>query len=62
MEFKHILCGHNNFALSIHNQAIRDGLVLDEHLATVCTLENNKISQIETFVSDVEGVNNFFVI
>jgi len=29
-------------------------------LATVCTIYNGKISKIETYVSDVDGVNAFF--
>jgi ketosteroid isomerase-like protein len=60
MELKNILYGQYNFALSIHNQATKENLVLDEYLATVCTLQNEKIVKIETFVSDVDGVNAFF--
>jgi uncharacterized protein len=60
MVLKHILYGQYNFALSIHNQAKKGNLILDEHLATVCTLHNDKIVKIETFVSDVDGVNAFF--
>jgi ketosteroid isomerase-like protein len=60
MELKNILYGQYGFALSIHNQATKDNLILDEHLATVCTVRNEKIAKIETFVSDVDGVNAFF--
>jgi uncharacterized protein len=60
MELKHILYGQYNFALSIHNQATKEKVILDEYLATVCTLYNEKIVKIETFVSDVDGVNAFF--
>jgi len=60
LELKHILCGQYNVALSVHNQAVRGKLVLDEHLATVCTIRDGKISKIETYVSDVNGVNAFF--
>ena len=61
LELKHILYGQYNFALSIHNQASRGNLILDEHLATVCTIYNGKIAKIETYVSDVDGVNKFFI-
>lgn len=61
LELKHILYGQYNFALSIHNQASRGDLILDEYLATVCTIYNGKIAKIETYVSDVEGVNKFFI-
>ena len=40
LELKHILYGQYNFALSIHNQASRGDVVLEEHLATVWTLTN----------------------
>jgi uncharacterized protein len=60
MELKHFLYGQYNFALSIHNQAAKGNLILDEYLATVCTVRNEKIVKIETFVSDVDGVNAFF--
>ena len=38
-------------ALAIHNQATRGDLVLDEHLATVCTITDGRISAIETYLS-----------
>jgi len=61
MELKNILYGQYNFALSIHNQATKGDIILDEYLDTVCTMRNEKIVKIETFVSDVEGVNAFFI-
>ena len=60
LELKHILYGQYNVALFVHNQATRGELILDEYLATVCTIYNGKISKIETYVSDVDGVNAFF--
>jgi len=60
LELKHILYGQYNVTLSVHNQASRDGLILDEHLATVCTILNGKISKIETYISDIAGLNAFF--
>jgi len=60
LELKHILYGQYNVALSVHNQAIRGELILDEHLTTVCTIRDGKISKIETYLSDIDGVNAFF--
>ena len=60
LELKHILYGQYNVALSVHNQASRGELILDEYLATVCTIRDGKISKIETYVSDIDGVNAFF--
>jgi hypothetical protein len=59
-ELQFILMSRDNLALAIHNQATRGELVLDEHLATVCTLSDGKIVGIETFLSEVDGMNAFF--
>jgi ketosteroid isomerase-like protein len=56
-----ILVSPDNFALSLHNTATRKGRILDEHLATVCFLRDGKIAAIETYLSDVDGMNAFFV-
>ncbi|MGW7008699.1 nuclear transport factor 2 family protein [Streptomyces sp. NPDC054933] len=60
-EFQRVLVSRDNLALSLHNTAERDGVVLDEYLATVCFLREGKIAAIETYLSDVEGMNAFFV-
>lgn len=58
---EHILLSRDNMALALHNTAARPDVVLDEHLATVCTLQNGKITAIETYLSDVDGMNAFFI-
>jgi uncharacterized protein len=57
---KHALYGQFGFALSLHNTAKRGDLVLDEHLATVCSLREDKIRRIDTYLSDVPMANAFF--
>lgn len=57
----HILVSRDNVALSLHNTARQGDRVLDEYLATVCRLKDSKIAAIETFLSDVDGMNAFFV-
>ena len=59
-QLHHVLYGLNDVALSLHNQAKRGTLILDEKVATVCTIKNRKITAINTFLSDVDMVNNFF--
>lgn len=59
-ELEHILLSRDNMALGLHNTAERDGVRLDEHLATVCRLRGDEICEIETFLSDVPGMNRFF--
>ncbi|MFF8652669.1 nuclear transport factor 2 family protein [Streptomyces huasconensis] len=57
----HLLVSKENVALSLHNTAHREDAVLDEHLATVCRLRDGKIASIETYLSDVPGMNAFFI-
>lgn len=57
---KHVLYGQFGSTLSLHNTAKRGDLVLDEHLATVCSLREDKISRIDTYLSDVPMANAFF--
>ncbi|MEU6347407.1 nuclear transport factor 2 family protein [Streptomyces sp. NPDC046977] len=60
-ELLNILVSRDNVALSLHNTAHRDDAVLDEYLATVMQLRDGKVASIETFLSDVPGMNAFFV-
>ena len=57
---QHVLVSRENMALSLHNEARRGDLLLDEHLATVCRIEEGKIAAIETYLSDVDVMNRFF--
>jgi hypothetical protein len=45
----------------LRNTARQGDRVLDEYLATVCRLKDGKIAAIETFLSDVDGMNAFFI-
>ena len=60
-ELLHLLVSRENMALSLHNTAHREDAVLDEYLATVCRLRDGRIASIETYLSDVPGMNAFFV-
>ena len=59
-DLEHVLLSRDNVALALHNTADRAGVRLDEHLATVCRMRGGLIWQIETFLSDVPGMNRFF--
>ena len=59
-ELENILLSRDNMALGLHNTGERDGARLDEKLATVCRLREGRIAEIETFLSDVPGMNRFF--
>ncbi|WP_436844968.1 hypothetical protein [Streptomyces roseoverticillatus] len=60
-ELLHVLVSRENVALSLHNTAQRPDAVLDEYLTTVCRLRDGRIAGIETYLSDVPGMNAFFV-
>jgi hypothetical protein len=57
---QNVLVSRDNMALSLHNTARRGDVILDEYLATVCQIEEGKITAIETHLSDVEVMNAFF--
>ena len=61
IEIEHIVYGFCDVALHLHNTAKRDGRILDEYLTTVCHLDGDKIRRLDTFISDVEMLNAFFV-
>jgi hypothetical protein len=56
----HVLVSRDNVALNIHNEAQHGDLRLDEHLATVLTVDGSRVRHIETFLSDVGGMDVFF--
>ena len=58
---KHLLVGHHGAALSLHNTAQRGSLVFDEHLATVLDIRDGQVTGINTYLSDIVGLNAFFV-
>ncbi|PHQ52379.1 ketosteroid isomerase [Streptomyces cinnamoneus] len=60
-ELLHVLVSRENMALSLHNTAQRPDAILDEYLTTVCRLRDGRIADIETYLSDVPGMNAFFV-
>lgn len=60
-ELLHLLVGQYGLTLSLHNTATRGALILDEYLATVCQLREDRISGIDTYLSDLKGFDAFFV-
>ncbi|WP_310724345.1 nuclear transport factor 2 family protein [Streptomyces sp. N2A] len=60
-ELLHILIGAHGAALSLRNTATApDGRELDEHLATVLTIRSGRITAIDSYLSDVDGMSTFF--
>jgi uncharacterized protein len=61
IEVEHIVFGYQDVALHLHNTGKRGNKILDEYLTTVCLLRENKIHRLDTFISDVDMLNAFFV-
>lgn len=61
VQLHNVLAGEPGVILSLNNTAMRGSLVLDEQVAIVCDVSNGKICRITTHLSDVEGINTFFV-
>jgi uncharacterized protein len=61
LEVMHVVLGHEGVALLLHNTGKWKGKVLDEHLTTVCTLRDGKIARLDTYISDIPMVNDYFV-
>jgi hypothetical protein len=60
LEILHVVFGYEGVALLLHNTANRNGKILDEYLTTVCTLRNNRIARLDTYISDIPMLNAFF--
>ncbi len=60
-DLKYILVGLNGFTLSLHNTASRGNLLLDEQVAIVFEVKGGKIISMATYLSDVPGINAFFI-
>jgi hypothetical protein len=61
IEVEHVVFGYQDVAIRAHNTGKRGDKILDEYLATVFRLRENKIYRIDTFLSNVDMVNAFFV-
>lgn len=61
IRLEYFMLGRTSFILKLHNTAQRGSLVLDEHLGTVCTVQNGLIATADTHLSDIDGMNAFFV-
>lgn len=60
-QLKHILIGLQGFTLSLHNTAQREQLLLDEQVAIVFGVHEGQIVSMATYLSDVAGINQFFI-
>lgn len=61
IDFRHVLHGLEDVAVLLHNTGEHNGRTLDEHLITLLRLRDGKIYRAETLISDVAGLNAFFI-
>jgi uncharacterized protein len=60
LEIMHVVLGYEGMALLLHNTGTWQGKTLDEYLTTVCTLRDGKIARLDTYISDIPMVNEYF--
>jgi ketosteroid isomerase-like protein len=60
IEIEHVVFGLQDVALHLHNTGHNGGKVLDEHLTTVLHFDGGKIRRLDTFISDVPMLNDYF--
>jgi uncharacterized protein len=61
LEIMHVVLGREGVALLLHNTGTWKGIVLDEYLTTVCTLRDDKIARLDTYISDIPMVDAYFI-
>jgi ketosteroid isomerase-like protein len=52
--------GFSGVAMILHNTGKKDGRILHEHLASVFAFRGDKISRLDTYLSDVAMAEAFF--
>jgi len=52
--------GHSGVAVFLHNTGSKNGRTLDEQLAAVFSFRDDKTARLDTFLSDVPMVKEFF--
>jgi uncharacterized protein GlcG (DUF336 family)/ketosteroid isomerase-like protein len=60
IQIEYVVFGLDGVALLLHNTGQREARVLDERLTTVCQLEGARIKRLDTYISDVQMVNDYF--
>ena len=60
VEFIRAVFSLSSVAIFLHNTGNKNGRVLDEQVAAVFTLRGDKISRLDTFLSDVGMAEAFF--
>lgn len=57
----HVTVGRDGVALMMHNTGEHDGRVLDEYLVSTMSIDDRRVVRIDTYLSDLEMMNAYFV-
>lgn len=60
IQVEYMAYGQRGFGFLLHNTGSRLGRVLDEHLTSVFQTTDGLISQVDTYISDVEMLDRYF--
>ncbi len=60
LEILHILYGFEGFAIMLNNTGTFGGKILNEYLTTVAQVRDGKIHRLDTYISDVDMLNEYF--
>ena len=61
VEILHATFSHaGGVSMILHNTGVRSGKVLDEHLCAVFAFEGDRVSRLDTYLSDVPMAEAFF--
>jgi uncharacterized protein len=60
IDILYVVVGFSGVALLLHNTGTHNGKLLDEHLTTVIQLDGAKIKRLDTYISDIPMLNEYF--
>lgn len=61
IQIEQITVGRDGAALIMHNTGEHGGRKLDEHLVSTLAIEDDQITRIDTYLSDLDMMNAYFV-
>ncbi len=61
ISIEHVTVNARGVALILHNTGTHGGRTLDEFLVSVVTVADGKVARLETYLSDITQMNNYFV-
>jgi ketosteroid isomerase-like protein len=60
ISIEHVAVNSRGVALILHNTGSHQGRTLDEYLVSVVTIEDGKAASLDTYLTDIRGMNAYF--